>query len=258
MLPGEYTNTPQDGNRNMIRDLPDWTRQVTIIYEGGFIGLEELAARLGSIVPYDLRGNIVLMEDFESELTEWTDSSDVGCSTVRSSRHKFSGDWSVNLYYPSALGLKTSILSRYFHFPGTTKYAAFARFCWDTGSRQIWHGLIFENGETEFTILVDYDQGTSTLSIITTGGAYHNVDTALDLHPADYAWFPMLVTFDLASGYYDKLYVADKEYDISSVALYSTAYVAAPSGYVEIGVYQSSEGVRNTYIDDIIIAKNVP
>ena len=49
------------------KDLPDYTREMILRYEGGFVGLEELAARLKSIVPWDLKGNILLLEDFESE-----------------------------------------------------------------------------------------------------------------------------------------------------------------------------------------------
>lgn len=44
-----------------IKDLPDYTREMVIKYDAGFIGLEELAYRLKSIVPWDLRGNVIFM-----------------------------------------------------------------------------------------------------------------------------------------------------------------------------------------------------
>jgi len=239
-------------------DLPDYTREMVLTGTAGFTGLEELAARLGSIVPWDVKGNIILMEDFESELTEWTDDSDVGCSATRSSRHKYSGDWAVKLYQPAGLAAGTPSLYRYFHFPGTTKYAAFARFYWDAGGKTSWLWVKLRNGTTEFYIEVDFYYLTSTLSVITTGGAYYDITAAVGLLPPGNAWFPVLVTFDLESGYYNKLYVGDTEYDISSVALYSTPLVSYPSGSIGVQANTVSEGSTTTYVDDIIIAKNVP
>jgi hypothetical protein len=239
-------------------DLPDYTRQVTIRYEGGFLGLEELAVRLGFPGVWNLKGNIVLMEDFESELTEWTDLSSGGTSSaIRSSRHKFSGDWSVKLYR-DALADAKAILYRDFHYPGASKYATFARFCWTSDMRKVRLAATFCNGTTEYQALIDYDLATTTLSVITTGYANHNVDTALDLTPDIYTWYPVLFTFDLATGYYDKLYLADKEYDISDVLFYSLTSPTPAKGEIVVAALPGDSTAFTTYVDDIIIAKNVP
>jgi len=239
-------------------DLPDYTREMVLKGAAGFTGLEELAARLGSIVPWDVKGNIVLMEDFESELTEWTDLSSGGASSaVRSSRHKFSGDWSVKLYR-DALADAEAVLYRDFHYPGASKYATFARFCWTSDMRKVRLAVTFCNGSTEYQALVDYDLATTTLSVITTGYTNHNVDTALNLTPDVYTWYPVLVTFDLATGYYDKLYLADKEYDISDVLFYSLTPETSPKGEIVVAALPGDSTAFTTYVDDIIIAKNVP
>lgn len=239
-------------------DKPDYVQEVVVRYEGGFIGLEELAARLGSIVPWDMKGNIVLAENFESELTDWYDGSDaVGSTATRSSRHKYSGDWSVKLYNIGGDG-SYALLHRYFHFPGTTKYAAFARFGWDEDCQSIALSINLKTGSREFYIVVIYDLPTTTLKVQTTGEAYHNVTTALTLSQSIVTWYPVLVTFDLATGYYDKLYVGDTEYDISGVALYYTEVGTDPEGDISVGATPGDAIPFTAYADDIILAKNVP
>lgn len=241
-----------------VRDLPDYTRQVVIRYEGGFIGLEELAARLGSIVPYDLRGNIVLMEDFESELTEWTDSSEGdGSSATRQTRHKYSGDWSLKLHKISGVS-RSAACHRHLHFPGITKYAAFCRFAWDDDCYDIGLSLLFRTETGTMRAQVNYDRSITTLNVRTTGNTKYEVDDALELGESTFIFFPMLVTFNLATGYYDKLYFADREYDISSVALYPTAIGGREQLTVMVEALADSAPALDTYFDDIIIAKNVP
>jgi hypothetical protein len=241
-----------------MRDLPDWTRQVTIRYEGGFIGLEELAVRLGFPGTYNLQGNVVLMEDFESEDTEWLAACDaLGSTAARSSRHKHSGDWAIKLYNVDEL----TAYARYyrsFYFPGMGKYAIFAWFGWAATCGKATLFAEFCNGTKESYIQVDYDEPLTTLSVKTTGWTDHSVDTALHLSTSEYCWYPILVTFDLTTGYYDKLYVADQEYDISDIPLdYENAGIS-PTGLLFVGTEQGDTAPFTVYVDDIIVLKNVP
>ncbi len=241
-----------------VKDLPDYTRQVVIRYEGGFIGLEELAARLGSIVPYDLRGNIVLVEDFESEETEWEDGSDVPLSTAtRSSRRKYSGDWAMKLH--SALtGGGLADTWRNFSYPGLVKCACFCRFAFDQYCRDFYVRSAFWNATSTLYAHVKYNPQTNLLTIRAAGGVWHSVDSDLYIYGTEFCWHPFMLTFDLATGYYDKLVFAQEEYDISDVALYSYAGLAEAGAYVEVYADGAIVNAFDVYVDDIIIAKNVP
>jgi hypothetical protein len=239
-------------------DLPDYTRQVTIRYEGGFIGLEELAVRLGFPGVWDLRGNIVLMEDFESELTEWTDLSSGGTSSaIRSSRHKFSGDWSVKLYTDNIASAGAQ-LWRYFQHPGLVKYGLFARFAWDWDCQLIGLHADFTETDKAYDCYVEYDYGAGTLTVIRGDGGSGVVATDLYLAADRYIWIPILVTFDLATGYYDKLYFADREYDISTFPLDTSTGGIYPYASITVYTERNASGSFTVYVDDIIIAKSVP
>ena len=241
-----------------MKDLPDWTRQVVIRYEGGFVGLEELAARLGSIAPWDLKGNIVLMEDFETELTEWSDDSDgLGSTATRVSEHKYSGGYSVKLTIGSGAAWY-AMLGHPFHYPGMSKYGAFARFCIDSTCRTIGLEVALGTGTKWYYPWWRYDRLNKTLKVLTTGNVYQNIDTVLIMPGTVYLWHPVLITFNLNTGYYDKLYFGSKEYNIASIPLYSLTSTAAPGGYIAPEALREDSGVFSAYVDDIILVKNVP
>lgn len=239
-------------------DYPDWTTPVTQITTLGFAGLEELAARLGSIVPWDVQGNIVLMEDFESELLEWEDTSTGAlCTATRSSRHKYSGDWSAALYSVGGALLEAT-LERWFQYPGLKKYALFARVYLDQDSQEVTFTLQFWNGTTRFTIRVYYNPKDTQLWIGSDAPGINIIDADLVLVDDYDAWFPMLVTFDLETGYYDKLYFAHMEYDISAYPLLTFETDAPPVAKIELAVESFVAGAFTVHFDDIILAKNVP
>jgi len=239
-------------------DLPDYTREMVLKGAAGFTGLEELAARLGSIVPWNMLGNIVLMEDFESEETEWNDNSAGGSSTTsRSSRHKYSGDWALKLYCAN-IAYARALSWRYLAFPGLSKYAVFTRFAWNETASVLRLYLTLRSGTSEFYPRVAYDLLNTTLKVMSTGQLYHNVDTDLELGLSSYVWYPILVTFDLNTGYYDKLYITDLEYDISDVPLYSTSLGLTPFAAIGVSAESIPANEFTAYVDDIIIAKNVP
>ena len=240
------------------RGHPDYVTPVSQVYIEGLVGLEELAARLGSIVPWDMEGNIVLMEDFESELTDWIDDSFAGTSTAtRSSRHKFSGDWSVKLDVAGA-AITYSWLRRYLHYPGLLKYALFGRFCFDEDAEYIELGIAIHTGTESCAISARYDRANETLMVMSTGEMYTSAGTPPALSQTTPVFYPLLLTFDLSTGYYDKLYLADTEYDISNIPFYHIASPAPPRGVLLVGAGTVATATFTAYVDGVILAKNVP
>jgi len=240
-----------------VKDLPDYTRQMVIKYEGGFVGLEELAIRLGFIGPWDLRGNVILMDDFESELTEWaTDTEAGGSSVARSSTHKYSGDWSVKLSIAALVNGYASIIRRLLP-PGLLRYGLFARFGWEYNYGLISLYLNYMTGTTRYTVDVDYDALAGTLVVYPHGGGTHTVASDLWVSFSGFKWIPMLVTFDMATKCYDKIYFADVEYDVSGVEIAHSGTTAKPCIEVNPMAFNEAANAWTCYIDDVLLAKNV-
>jgi hypothetical protein len=241
-----------------MKDLPDYTTQVILRYEGGFIGLEELAARLGAVPPWNLRGNLVFMDGFEAELTDWHDEGTVAGMITRTTRHKFSGDWSVKLSISISESTNYGVIRRYFHYPGDGKQALFMRLGWDddlqiflvrgnlyTGSRE----LVFELG---------YNLETGELVVLTTGDTYYPVATGLYRGVGEVVFFPILLEFDTENEVYGTLYFADKQYDLSSVPLMAGDSSSRPQATLDIFPYgETAENTFDIYLDCVAWTKNI-
>jgi hypothetical protein len=242
-----------------MKDLPDYTTQIVIRYEGGFIGLEELAARLGAVTPWNLRGNVVFMDNFETELTDWHDTGNVEGLVERSSRHKFSGNWSAKLTANISESITYGAITRYFHYPGTGKYALFLRVGWDADLQ--WYSVRVDiyTGSRELQVEIVYDATSGALVVLTEGDVYATVDTDLYRGVDEVVFFPILLEFDLENEVYGTLYFADQEYDLSSVPLMAGDSSARPQCWLEIYPYGDvAENTFYIYLDCIALAKNLP
>lgn len=243
----------------VCQDLPDYTKMVIIKYTGGFIGLEELATRLGFIAPFDLMGNVVLMEDFETEETEWVETENTANDLVeRVSRTKWSGNWSMHVH-TDGIATAEAWAHRYFHFPGISKYGLFGRAKWDADLCHLEFGAVFQSLTHTYGIWIIYRLFMPQLAIADWGGGGYIIPTPPTINPATANWFPILLTFDLNTLRGDKLYFAGFEYDISPLVLTATALAASPYAYVWFGT--EHEGVcvaHDTWWDDIVLVKNLP
>ena len=242
----------------MGRDLPDGTRKMILEHIGGFVGLEELAARLGSIVPSDMGGNVILLEDFEAGLSEWNDDSFGGASTVAiSTTQKYSGSRSVKMV---AGGGATAFakVSRVVESWGAIKYGVFCRWWLGGGTEDVELNILVYDGTNLYIAAIRYDREAQILKVYGSAGAFQNVATSLKIGDTVEGWYPMLFTFDLATPVYGKVIFGGQEYDLSSYAPYSEADDDPDLAIVAATQYYGGEGTQTLYVDDIIVARNVP
>lgn len=240
------------------KDLPDHTKQMTVVFGGGLVGLEELAARLGSIVPWDLQGNIVLMEDFETELTEWgTEIDGAGVTIALVTERKYSGDYSLRIGIPSGSGT-SGWAYRSIYYPGLVKYCLFCRAGWADGMNKIELSMELYDGTYHYAIAIDYDALISTLRVYDDTGAYQEITDSLSLIPSDLTWFPLYVFFDLSTLKYDKVVIGSAEYDLSAYGIFREADGSTPHAVIKVKTIKTDTLAYVVYFDDIILAKNVP
>lgn len=239
-------------------DLPDGTKKITISYTGGFVGLEEHAARLGSIVPWDMLGNVVLMEDFEVDITEWTKATSGAASSVTwQNSRRYSGSYAVALVCDTG-ATDYARMSRYLYFPGVKKYGVFLRALFPTAQGILRIEYELYDGTTKYVAGIEYDQLTSTLKVYDDTGTWQTVTDSLVLGPTVAAWYPFRFLFDLADLLYDKVVIGDEEYSLSGYGVYNTPDTSALQSVIIITVAQGDATITTYIVDDVVIVENIP
>lgn len=240
------------------KDLPDHTKEVILRYTGGFIGLEELSVRLGYPGPWEHGGNVVFMDNFDTEETDWDIAvTGAGAAVARSSRHKFSGDWSLKFTVPDVAGADATA-QRWLSYPGSAKYGLFARLGWDTDLTAFFINLYMGDGTSKYQAWVQYNLNTQVLRLLHPTGPYANIATSLELGEAEVTFYPIFLVVDLDTGKYDKLYFADVEHDLSAYSLYSAGLSDLPYSNIYIGGQRIGTGAFNVYLDAVVLLKDVP
>lgn len=243
----------------MGRDLPDGTRKMILEFSGGLVGLEELAARLGSIVPWDMQGNVFLSEDFEGTEINWTpETAGVGAAIDLTSDRYYGGVKSLQLTVPNLANAYARI-KRYLPHLGTKKYGF--------GCALILPGphgcalkfmATFKRSAVLTYAGIKIDNEGGYIMVRTAADTWTNV-LAIPGHDANLTWHLLQFYADLESGYHDKLRYDDEEVDLSAYAL-GTAAQAGTDRYclLECGYYATSNLGGDYYVDNIVAVRNVP
>lgn len=242
----------------MAHGHQDYGSQATLATVYSLQDMAELAARLGSIVKFDRRGNVIFLEDFEGSLSRCFYYFEVDDGTVViSNAASHSGDFSCklttavdvgagvelgfNLAYPvlSNMGLEfswnmadnlLSVLEFVLHlFDGTTRYEARVRW---VNSTNKWQYLDSSNNWVDLT---------PTVSYYTAPKLFNHVK----------------LVADFINKKYVRLIANDQVYDLADIALRALATGTAAKLNPYIDIYTSG-GACTVYIDDVIITQNEP
>jgi len=218
----------------------------------------ELAARLGSIVTHDRRGNVICLDDFESPVLSWSEYSLLGGTQHFTSSHCMDGAQAIQLTPGSNLGAVIE-LTKLRATPVLSNFGA---------------EIGFSTSDTDFTgyftFMLDVDDGENRLAYrilynkpdkkfrIWHNGAY------VDLLSYDYYFGPdefqiIKIVVDPANRKYLRFIFNNIEYDISNYT--PGIMVAAIRGQILAGIHCQAKVAGSWpvfYIDNFILTRNEP
>lgn len=220
--------------------------------------MADLAVRLGSIVEFDRRGDIVFIDNFESPLLRW-ETSITGAGEV------YFDDTSVKSG-SQALKLLTDI--------GVDQYANMGKYLYTLGSRRLgaechfsnpsddskitlyiysWNGIITYQG----WVIVDIQTGI--VSIRCPADENTVIATGFSFPQENFAFIPLKLVGDFENGEYVRLMLGNVEYDISSYEIWSVASAVSPRDYQSVQITNKSDTeLANCWIDNYIWTQNEP
>lgn len=243
----------------MGRDLPDGTRKMVLEFSGGLVGLEELAARLGSIVPFDMQGNVFFQDDFEGSLVNWTEltsggaeASSIVATLYRSPTH------SLVLAVPNVAG---NYVTRHTYLPylGAKKYGFACALTIPLTADDARFLVTFKVNLTLYYAGVAIDHVNKLVKIRTGAAAYTSVASLTQATNIEPVFHTLQLYVNMVTKKYIKLKLDDTEVDLSTYSL-ATGTEANAEDYIQLllGNYADAAVGSGIYFEDIVAVRNVP
>lgn len=228
------------------------------------LGLAELAARLGSPVTFDRRGNVIWFDDFESGLNKWlTYAVGTGAVVQLSAKRCHRGCCSVRL-------VAGSDSSRYagLHWDGAFQNVSKLGYemCWSGADTDVYGymtdclawSFYIQDGNNAHVGAIIYDVKNALWNYIDENcvaqtflsGYYHMPKTTL------FNFFKLVV--DPVNNKYTRVLINNAEYDLSDYALYSYADPTYPSIILTFDINSQPGKLAECFVDNVVLTQNEP
>jgi len=241
----------------MAHGSPDWWGGAPTGTTHKLADMGELAARLGSIVTFDRRGDVVFVEDFNGGMSAWDCGGEGVVSCDLMAKPTVSGSLAIRLTPPVGDGLECW-LRRVVPYPGLSKIGFEAWFTANTNLKYFSTQLWFYDGDTLLEFEARYNHADGTIEIEDPADTWTPIGTPGVMVTAVPVFNVMKLVVDPLSGDYVRVICNDHEYDASA----KSGVVAAGVGIKMLSVKVLSENkgdvVLTTDVDNIIVTQNEP
>jgi len=193
------------------------------------IGNAELAARTGSLMTYDGRGQYQYGYDFSLGLTGWfTQALGTGALVALTPETFERGGYSVQLIAGSD-GARQATCYRKIDVMQSDTFGYEAGI--SIAGTIEWLNIIanFHEGETLYTAGIKYDDFANELLCRTPGPAWTAFDTGIQLYHNASAFHMFKLVWNINTGKYIRCLVGNWSYDLSAYSIHSEADLTRPS-----------------------------
>lgn len=242
----------------MPHGTPDWgaSKPTTTVYTVS--DMAELAARLGSIVTYDRRGDVVWMDTFEDNLNKWYQwVNGTGAAAALSTDLAKNGAKSAKL----TTGNNTFDQTALYRFGGPmfidSRTGIEVSFILNAKVNLIFSMTTFLATEL-YTAKVKIDPVAETLSYQNLAGAWVVLMAGLTVRPIN-TWHTLKLVADFsASKEYVRLLLDNLSPDVSGIKVYKKVEVNTEHFEVIVNAQVLEAANHSMYVDDFIITQNEP
>lgn len=242
----------------MARGQPDYGAYQRKSTGATLADMGDLAVRLGSIVEYDRRGDIVALDNFEGTVLKWnTPVIGVGTVALDATVMK-SGSQAVKLHTDVA-GDATSDLVKYFTALGVMRLGAEISFSDLTDGSDIFFGLSYWNGTSGYRAQLWFQHSSANLYAEgPVSGVWTLVANVGLIRTGETLWYPMKLVVDFVNHFYLRVLFSGAEYPIPTLAL--PTYGSVGGVYI-LSLFRLQNVVatnHNVWVDDFILTQNEP
>ena len=243
----------------MPHGSPDWWGNIPSETVHGGLDTSELAVRLGSIVTFDRRGNVIFLDDFEGSLSSWivagggaSNAVYLGCEVT------LQGSLAVVLHPGEENDGHASIrLIRPYPVLGGLGFEA--AFVPQTNLKHVNLSLILYDGAQKHGYQTRYDHVNGQIKVQATGGTYPVVGTPGVQAEGYHNFCIMKLVVNCLTGQYERVLFNNHVYDASAHSVYTLPdEVTKPLMAAYILVCNTGVYPVNVPVDCAIITQNEP
>ena len=244
--------------------LPDYTSpapvgQIPIGAVYTLTDMAELAARLGSIVTFDRRGNVMFLEDFEGNLSKCRTDASAGGSVSISSKYARGGSFSCKLVTGPIAG-DFAYLGIPLAYPVLSKMGF--EVCWNRSDGDALDeiDILFElyDGKDWWWPEVRWVRATFTWEYRKNAVTWVALSPAVNYYMDNLPFNHAKLVVDFVNKEYVRFIANNIVYDLAGIGLYSMGAVVPGRIVPSVTTYTAVAASAVNYIDSIIITQNEP
>jgi len=242
----------------MSHGQPDFGAYAAKVTVGSLADMAELAARLGSVVTLDRRGDVIFFDDFEAPILNWTGAGDGVADEERLYPDKaFMGSQSAYLQTSGDIEDSAYIVRR-FHATPNQRYGIEARLFQIMADSYFDIALYIYTGSKIHKAEWRYDGEGSKLFIWDSTGNWKEIATGIKTLPIRNEWLPMKLVIDSLNWKYVRGLFLGYEYDLSGEATEEDNSEIPPCIELSLAVTNITGVTGRALFDNVIFTQNEP
>ena len=220
--------------------------------------LAELAARLGSPVTHDRKGNVVLLQDFESGMPGWIFiTGGANSELVMSTAYARSGAFSMKMV-PSTASPYYVGAYKDFAYPYPRNIGIELSFTVDYRTSYIEFRLLTHDPENISYAAITYDHANGQLLYLKSNGFPGVLDADLTLSHQPNIFHTLKFVVDFENDIYNRVVLDHYTYGNLNYGLQVFENAEAPYCRMQIKNYAINDEQPAVYIDDFTVTQNEP
>lgn len=222
------------------------------------VDIGELAVRLGSIVTFDRRGNVICLDGFESGLAQWfLGGSGTNYAVTQSSEFARNGAYSAQIRAGSSLGLSGYMIKQ-LPYPIIGKLGLEVSFDLNTllNYFEVRFGLF--DGTTLHEPRLRFTYSTGALAYRDSNADMIDLVTGLYLGNSGQLFETVKLVVDFKNESYLRVIYNSTAYDLSGIAYFEEPDAADPYIKISLFVGGATGQAAIAWVDDFIVTQNEP
>lgn len=225
----------------------------------GLSDMGELAARLGSIVTYDRRGDVVWLEDFAQGMTNWVVGGAGLYIVEESAEESLSKGVSLKTVVPNT-GPFNAYFWRRDALPVSSRLGIEYAFLPDDDVDDIFLDFEIYDGDDRHQARIEFRVDDGVIRYFKGGVLWTELVTDIEFRADGRAWHHFKLVVDYVTDEFVRLLLDNIEYSMAGLPLFVTApFPADPYLHTLVEqVYAGGVATPTLFFDNIILTQNEP